>query len=469
MIFERLEVKDLAHYSYIVGCESAKKVAVVDPKRDVDDYLDFAARHGLTITHVLETHIHADYASGAPELAARTGAAHCVSGKDAGENFEARYRHRDLFDGDAIEIGSVRIQTLYTPGHTPEHIAFLVYDAAVSATEPTLMLSGDFLFIGSLGRPDLLGEDAKRALAVELYESVTKRIADLPDDLAVHPAHGAGSMCGAGMCDRPSSTLGAERTANPYFDKGLTKTAFVDKILSTVPPFPPYYRRMKRLNSDGAPNIDDLPAIEALDAAAFRERADAGHVVIDLRNQLEFGARHVPNSFGIGAAGALSTWAAWVVPYDTPILLVAPDPTDVDRAARCLRRVGLDLVRGHLDGGFDAWLAAGHPTTTTPQISPADLNRRLEGGENICLIDVRGDGEWAAGHVNGAMHIMGGFLADRIGEIPRDGRPIATLCGGGYRSTVAAAVLERAGMLGVINVTGGMAAWTRAGLPLTTT
>jgi hydroxyacylglutathione hydrolase len=464
MLFERFEDRGLSQYSYAVGCPGAGEMAIVDPRRDIDVYTEFASRRGIRISHVLETHIHADFASGARELAHKTGATLLVSGRDRGELYETKFPHRDLEDGQAVTLGNTRIVSRHTPGHTPEHMSFLVFDLNRSSGVPQLMLTGDFLFVGSLGRPDLLGEDAKRALAEQLYESVRK-LADLPDGLEVHPGHGSGSMCGAGMSDRPMSTLGFERLANPYLKEGLSRDAFVERILTNVPPFPPYYRRMKTLNSEGPGILGTLPGLQPLDAAAFRARADQGRAVVDLRDQLAFGGGHIPGAFGVGVGNDLSTWAAWVVPYDTPILLVDGDGAKIEQAVRALVRVGLDNVEGYLAGGMTAWSDAGYPESHTPQLSPPELQARLERGERFRIVDVRNDGEWAAGHIEGATHIMGGFLADRANELA-GGDPLAVVCASGYRSTVAASVLERAGIAPVYHVTGGMTAWKRAGLPV---
>jgi hydroxyacylglutathione hydrolase len=474
MLFERFEDTGLSQFSYAVGCPAAGVLAIVDPRRDVDVYVEFAAAHGLEIRHVLETHIHADFASGARALAETTGARLHLSAYDDGERYEVAFPHTEMRDGDSIEVGSVRLEALHTPGHTPEHLSFLVYDTTRTAEVPELLLSGDFLFVGSLGRPDLLGEDAKRDLAHRLFASVQGKLADLPDGLEVHPGHGAGSLCGAGMSARPLSTLGYERVANPYLDPALDEEAFVRKILGSSPPFPPYYRRMKERNAAGPEILTGLPGRQPIPAARFRELAEEGHVVVDLRDQLAFGMGHVPGSFGIGVQGSLSTWAAWVVPYETPILLVPPEGSyatvsdAVERAARALVRVGLDDVRGHLAGGLPAWRQAGLPVAETSQIGPRELHEHLRSGHGPTVLDVRSDGEWAGGHIEGALHIMGGFLADRLSEIPDGGRPVAVVCGSGYRSTVAAGVLERGGFRHVINLTGGMGAWRREGLPVTT-
>lgn len=465
MLLQSFEVKGLAHYSYAVGCPRAGRIAIVDPERDPQVYLGFAAARGLAISHVLETHIHADYASGAVELAQRTGAPLCVSAHDRGETYEAAFPHHDLHDGETIELGDVRIRALHTPGHTPEHLSYLAYAGATDA--PAALLSGDFLFVGSLGRPDLLGEDAKARLAEQLHDSVRARLAGLPDELAVFPAHGAGSMCGAGMGDRPSSTLRAERIANPYLDPHLTREQFVARILGSVPPFPPYYRRMKQLNARGAPPLPEPLGGAALPAAEFRRGVDAGLVVIDTRGQGPFGAGHVPRSLGIGLGDLLSTWSAWVVPYETPLLLITARPDEAAAAARCLARVGLDDVRGHLAGGFESWREAGYPVARTPQLTPAEAFEKMRAGR-ARLVDVRGDAEWASGHAPGAVHIMGGWLAERVESLRGFDGQIALTCGGGYRSTVAASVLERAGFENVANVTDGMRAWRAAGLPVET-
>ncbi|MGH9382617.1 MAG: MBL fold metallo-hydrolase [Thermoanaerobaculia bacterium] len=467
MLFERIEDPGLAHYSYAVGCPEAGSLAIVDPRRDVDVYLELAAARDLRITHVLETHIHADYASGARELAQRSGAEHLVSAYDAGETYEARFPHRDLADGDGVEIGSLRLAAVHTPGHTPEHLSFLVYDKTRSDSVPTRMLSGDFLFVGSLGRPDLLGEEAKRELAERLFDSVRSRLTGLPDALEIHPAHGAGSMCGAGMSGEPSSTLGIQRLANPHLDPRLTREEFVDRILSTTPPFPDYYRRMKQLNADGPPMLDGLPGLVPLSIEAFAASIDDGEtLMIDVRDPRAFSSGHIPGSFAIGVGNSLSTWASWVVPYDRPILLAASHPDDVEPAVRALVRVGLDDVRGYLDGGVQAWAAAGRPLAELPQISVGALHGKLAAGEPVHVLDVRGDDEWTGGHIAGAQHLMGGYLPRRVDDVPDDGRPIVVTCRTGYRSTVAASVLERAGRRRVLNLDGGMRAWTRAGLPV---
>jgi hydroxyacylglutathione hydrolase len=490
VLFERIEDKGLAQYSYVVGCERAGEVAVVDPRRDVDVYLDFVRARSLRITQVLETHIHADFASGALELATRTGAPISLSALDTYETYQVRFQHVALRDRDTVTIGNVRLQALHTPGHTPEHMSYLVFDGARSADHPMVLLSGDFLFVGSVGRPDLLGDAQTEALARKLYDSVRRVLDTLPDGLEIAPGHGAGSMCGAGMSGRPTSTLGFERIANPYLRAGLTEMEFVRMVLERVPPLPDYYPRMKALNAGGPPMLNGLPGLTAVPvdqvhralvaatapsaraaaavagagAGAGRRAAPVEPVVIDLRDQVSFGAGHIPGAFGIGAGANVSTWASWVVPYERPLWLVAARVEDIEPAVRSLVRVGLDDVRGYVEGGMPSWIAAGYEQAHLPQIAPAQLAARL-GDARLHVLDVRTDQEWDEGHIAGAQHIIAGELAGRLDDLPAGGT-IVVACGTGYRSTVAASVLERAGRTDVINLTGGMAAWQAAALPL---
>ncbi|HEV2387483.1 MAG TPA: MBL fold metallo-hydrolase [Candidatus Acidoferrales bacterium] len=459
MILERFEVPGLSHYSYMVA--SCGCAAVFDPKRDIDTYLAYAAQHDWTITHVFETHIHADYASGARELAEVTGAALCLSAHDQGEDYVYGFPHRAVADGDRIELQDAAIVALHTPGHTPEHLSFLLYESA-RCPEPLMLFSGDFLFVGSLGRPDLLGEGAKRRLAELLHDSLHRKIRHLPDGVAVYPAHGAGSFCGSGISERSQSTLGYERASNSFFADRDRET-FVGHILSTVPPFPDYYRRMKRLNSQGPPPLAELPEPAPLGPAQFLECIERdGAIVVDLRRPEPFGGSHVPGSLNIGLGPSFVVWAAWVVPCDHPILLVGDEATDLNQARRSLVQVGLDNVRGYLKGGIRAWLDSGLELDRIEQISAVELaHRRGHGAE---IIDVRSDGEWAAGHIEGALHIPGGDLPKRLAELPHDAT-LHLICATGYRSGIAASLLRRAGFRRVVNVAGGMNAWRERGLP----
>jgi hydroxyacylglutathione hydrolase len=461
MVFERFDVPGLSHYSYIVGCGGS--VAVIDPKRDIDTYLEFAKRTGLRITYVLETHIHADYASGARALADATGAELCLSAYDKGEAFDCSFPHRELHDGDELTLGKIKLRTLHTPGHTPEHISFLLSEPA-NGDHPTALFSGDFLFIGSVGRPDLLGEGEKLELAKKLYRSV-QNLAALPDGLMIFPGHGAGSLCGAGMAQRDQSTLGYERATNPFLQT-QTEQTFIDTVLGSVPEFPDYYRKMKKLNAAGAPAFAQLPGGEQLKVKEFEAKLkETNAVVLDLRRPEAFGGAHIPSSINIGAGNNLSMWAAWVLPYDQPILLVGDANTDLDAARRSLVRVGLDSVVGSLRGGIASWLESGREQAHVPQVSVRELQTAIAAPAAITVLDVRNPGEWKSGHIEGALHISGGDLPKQIENVPAD-RSIYVICGSGYRSSVSASVLAHHGRVQIANVNGGMSAWKSQGLPV---
>ena len=450
MLFEQFKTEGLSAYSYAVGCPGAGQIAIVDPERNIDRYVDFAEENGLRITHVLETHIHADYASGAHALATRTGARLLISAYDKGETFEASFPHEDLSDGDSFEIGPVRIEAVHTPGHTPEHMSFLVYDNLRSTDVPQLMLSGDFLFVGSLGRPDLLGDEQKLALAKKLFASVRNKLPGLPDGLEIHPGHGAGSLCGAGLGGRAMTTLGFERLANPYLDPSLTEEQFVDQILGSSPEFPPYYVLMKALNAKGAAEF--TPNVPAISPAEFKQRMDDGHFVIDIRDRTEFTGGHVPGSLASDPGKSLVVWASWLAPPDKPLLLVAHDAADAENAARVYARVGLDNTVGFLEGGVRAWQEAGFETG---QQRWSTLDALPEG---TTVLDVRAISEFEEGHVDGAQLIFLGQLGARLDELPSRDTPIASICKTGDRSTVALSVLAQHGFTNLYNVTGGMVA-----------
>ncbi len=393
MVFEQFDVPGLSQYSYIIGCGGA--VAVIDPKRDIDTYLEYAERNGLRIAYVLETHIHADFASGALALAEATGAELCLSAYDEGETYSYAFAHRKLQDGDELKLGKIKLRTLHTPGHTPEHISFLLTEPERSE-HPLALFSGDFLFIGSVGRPDLLGEAEKLELAKKLYRSV-QSLAALPDGTMIFPGHGAGSLCGAGMAQQDQSTLGYERASNPFL-KPQTEQMFLETVLGSIPEFPDYYRRMKTLNAAGAPAFSQLPGGEQLAVQEFaNKRKDANAVVLDLRRPEAFGGAHIPGSINIGAGQNLSMWAAWVLPYDQPILLVGDAETDLEAARRSLIRVGLDAAIGSLRGGIAAWLESGREQAQLPQVSVRELQTVLADSKAITVLDVRSPGEWKSG------------------------------------------------------------------------
>ncbi len=443
MFLERIEAKGLAHFSYVLASQGS--AVIIDPRRDIDVYTDLLAARGWKAVAILETHIHADYASGTRELAAATGAPMYLSAHDEGETFHYAFPHRELRDGEEVHVGDLRIVAYHTPGHTPEHLSFLVFEKS-RCGQPVALFSGDFVFVGSLGRPDLLGEDAKRSLAHKLYQSVHTRIASLPDFLLIYPGHGAGSLCGANLSDRSLTTLGYERFCN-IFMTDQPEDIFVEQILSTVPEFPDYYRRMKALNSAGAPILGKIPGEAELDLPEFERLVASGATVIDLRNPVAFGAGHITGAMNIGAGGGFGLYAPWVVPPDKPVLFIGEGANSAEEARRALIRVGVDDLRGSLKGGYNAWAEAHLPIATIPQIKFSELGSRT-------LLDVRSPAEFALNHAPGAISMPVGKLAVTL---PTLHAPLAVICGSGYRSSLVASLLKRAGIADVANVTGGMA------------
>jgi len=443
MTIQQFEVTGLAQFSYMV--EDSGKAVVIDPMRDISRYLEAAAAKGVKITHVVETHIHADYASGAKALAEHTGAELAVSAHDAGERFQYTMPHRSLRNGDAVKVGKVQLKAIHTPGHTPEHISFLL--EREGSTVPVAFFSGDFLFVGSLGRPDLLGEKETARLAAELYRSVSQRIAGLPDELPVYPGHGAGSLCGAGMSDRPMSTLGEERTSNPYF--GFGEHEFVQKILDASPEMPSYYPLMKELNSHGAVAYESLPVMKALSPA---EVSEISATVIDLRKPDAFGTEHIPGALNIGLGGNLAMWAGWILAPETEIVLAGESVEDCGEARTVLARVGLDRVTGYLHGGMAAWIASGRPAMSLKQ----DTKSEIEHADRALILDVRSAAERQNSGIAGARGITLGELPAAITSLNHS-QEIIAICGTGYRSSAAASLLQRAGFAQVSHLSGGIA------------
>lgn len=465
MQFHQRFVPGLAIASYIVGDDQSGEAVVVDPSRDVDYFVQFAKDNDLHIRHIIETHVHADFVCGSRELKARLDdrpLIHC-SGY-GGEDWTPTYADEHVKEGDTLELGKLRFGFHYLPGHTPEHIAVTLYDTSRSADTPWLMFSGDFLFVGDVGRPDLLGEEEKQQLAHELYKSVFERLDELPDITEVFPAHGAGSLCGKAIGSRRSSTLGYERRFNPSLQE-KPESQWVDDLLDQMPLSPPYFKRMKRVNKEGPAILGpELPGLHRRSAQYLRDRVDGECLVVDVRSKEAFAAGHIPRAINIPMGDNLPTWAGWVLPYDRPILLVADVPGDVPGVVTNLLRVGFDQVQGYLEGGIGAWETGGYELAKLRTLSVHDLAELRKANDPLTVLDVRTESEWARGHIPGALHVHGGTLQDRIDEIPRD-QPIAVVCGSGYRASIASSLLERAGLDDISNVIGGMSAWKAAGLP----
>jgi hydroxyacylglutathione hydrolase len=456
VVFETVRTDGLAHLSYLIGDRSVGRAAVIDPRRDVDVYLELARKHQVTITHAVETHLHADFVSGSRELAARTGTARIHVSAEGGARYG--FDHEPLRDGGRTELGAVTLTAVHTPGHTPEHLAYL----ATEKGKPWGFFSGDFLFADSVGRPDLLGAGATPGLAKALFRSLRTALAPLPDALPLYPAHGAGSPCGANICDR-QSTIGHERRHNPAL-QFTDEAAFIDWVLRTAPPIPHYYPRMKRLNAEGPEVLNGLPAVEWLAPAAFRQRLAAGEVqLIDNRHMLAFGGGHIAGAWNLGPRPELSLWAGWMLDPAKPIALVLPNDGDLPEVLRQFLRVGFTHFAGCLQGGMEAWVTAGLPVQGLAQVPVHELNNRLP-SPDMQLLDVRSPHEWDEGHLPGARYLFLGELPAKLGDLNRD-RPVVVYCASGYRSSLAASILQAAGFTRAANVPGAYQAWTAAGFP----
>jgi hydroxyacylglutathione hydrolase len=462
----------LAQASYLIGCAAAREAIVIDPNRDADQYVTAAADEGLRIAHVTETHIHADFLSGSRELAARTGATLYVS--DEGDAawkyaFAGEPGVRLVRGGDRITVGNVRVDVVHTPGHTPEHLTFLITDGAV-ADAPIAAATGDFIFVGDVGRPDLLEravniKGTMEAGARTLYRSL-QAFAARPDWLQIWPAHGAGSSCGKGISAIPHSTLGYERRYNWAF-QAESEDAFVTSVLAGQPEPPKYFAVMKQLNKAGPRVLNGFTRPPVLDLSALETRVGSGGLVVDTRPASSYAVSHVPGTINIPLNGSFTTWAGWLIPYTEDFQVIA-DAAAIDTIVRDLAMIGLDRIAGYFEPAVvDQWAAAGRRVGTIPQVTVADLRESLA-HQAVTLIDVRNQIEWQGGHIDGAHHIPLGYLPDRLAEVPRH-RPIVVQCAAGARSSIGASVLRARGVdQTVINLVGGMGEWKKAGLPLTT-
>jgi len=463
MFFHQRFVPGLAIYSYIVGDEKTKEAAVIDPTRDVDDFIEIAKREGLHIRHVLETHVHADFVSGSRELKARLGGDVTIhSSGMGGEEWTPPYADHVVQDGDEVVMGGVRLKAIHTPGHTLEHVSWALFDDTRSVDTPWLVFTGDFAFVGDVGRPDLLGEEARKELAHQLYQSVFERLPRLPDFTEIFPGHGAGSLCGKAIGSRSSSTLGYERRFNAALVE-KPEAEWIGDLMDQMPLSPPYFARMKRVNKEGPSIIGlELPGQRRWSAKEINERACENCLVVDVRSKESFAAVHIPGAINIPFGPTLPTWAGWVLPYDQPTLIVVDRPEQMPEVTTHLLRVGFDDIQGYLEGGMDAWQVSGFPVATLSTISVHTLNQRAG---TLTVLDVRTEKEWNAGHIEGAIHIHGGKLQENFGLVPRD-KPVAVICGSAYRGSIGASFLKREGYEDVSNVLGGMSAWKAAGLPI---
>jgi hydroxyacylglutathione hydrolase len=455
MYFEQFYLGCLAHASYMLASEG--EAVVVDPQRDVEMYLKAAAEQGATIRHIFETHLHADFVSGHKELAARTGAK-IYMGAQAGATFP----HVPVIDGFELKFGHASLRALETPGHTPESICLVVTDEEKSAA-PWAVLTGDTLFIGDVGRPDLSPKHTPPQLAGLLYDSLHNKLLRLPDNVLVYPAHGAGSLCGKNMRAERSSTIGTERLTN-YALQIKTRDEFISQLTSNLPARPEYFVKDAEINRTGAPSLSDLPPLPALTPAELKNMLAEGEIALDVRPGDEFAAGHVPGSINIALSGQFASWAGTVLGLNAHPVLVAASDEQLEEARVRLARVGIEVLDGYLQGGVAAWEQAGFPVASTPQMTVEELDAQLR-SDGIKVLDVRRAPEWEAGHVEDATWWPLDNFKVSPPEMDRDAT-IAVHCKSGYRSMIAASLLQRAGFRNVINVTGGFDAWHQAKLPV---
>ncbi len=455
MYFERIYEEGLAQASYLIGCQATKEAIVIDPKRDIDTYLEIARRKNFKITQVTETHIHADFLSGSRELARVTGATMLLS-DEGGPDWQYQFEHKGLKDGDTFMVGNIKFEVMHSPGHTPEHISFLLTDTPASS-KPSMIFTGDFVFVGDVGRPDLLeaaaGIKGSRIVgAKQMFESL-KRFRALPDYIQVWPGHGAGSACGKALGAVPGSTVGYEKIANwalQYDEEEL----FVKALLEGQPEPPVYFAMMKKLNKVERPVLTQVPRIEEWTKERLQEALDANMTIIDTRSKMLFAYGHIPGTINIQNNNAFSNWAGWLLDYEEPVAVIC-GAHEIDEITRKLMRIGLDNLVGYFTD-IDGWIEE-HPMQRLNHIEPSELETVLK-KNNAVVVDVRGINEYNAGHIKDALHIQLGDLPHRLNELDKD-KNIIMHCAGGDRSSTACSILQKHGFKKVTNLAGGYGAW----------
>ena len=457
MIFESFYLACLSHASYLIGSEGV--AAVIDPQRDVKLYEEYAAQQGLKIQHIIETHLHADFVSGHRELAERSGAK-IYLGARAG----AKFPHVPVQDGDELGFGRCKLKFLETPGHTLESISILVTDLD-KGPQPHAVLTGDTLFIGDVGRPDLSPNLTPQELAAMLYSSLQTKLLSLPDSVAVYPAHGAGSMCGRRLSEERVSTIGKERAGN-YALQVKNQAEFVQLLTAELPERPGYFALDAELNRSGAPALEALPPLRPLATEAAGAEILSGAVALDVRPSDQYAGAHIPGSLHISLAGQFAFWAGSLLGLDARVVIVAENAEQAETARLRLSRVGIDGTVGYLAEGIAAWVEAGLGVARLPQVSAQELNRMMhEEAGTFTLLDVRRSGEWKEGHLPGATWSSLDQLQKHMGQLDR-AQPTVVMCKSGYRSSIACSVLERAGLSQVTNLVGGFDGWKALQLPV---
>jgi hydroxyacylglutathione hydrolase len=454
MFIKQFVDEGLGNSSYLLGSEKTGLAVVIDAQRDVDRYRQITEGLGLRLTHALDTHLHADFVSGARELAAQSGV---IIGASA--TAQLAFEHLPLTDATTISLGDLTIGVMTTPGHSPEHISFIVTENRNSS--PSAVFTGGALMVGGAARTDLLGADLTEPLARELYHTLHGKLLQLPDAVAVYPTHGAGSFCAAPSSPERTTTIGKERQWN-YLARATSEEEFVQLATSGLPLYPTYYRFLRALNQRGARILNGLPQLEPLSPQELHQKMNQGIAVVDTRVPRDFAAGHIPGAYGIPLGAPLITWAGWVLPFAAPIILIADDAGDREEAVRQLIRIGYDDLRGYLDGGIAAWKAASLPIAQVRVMSAEELQRQLESGLAPKILDVRHDSEWDAGHLPGAIHIDAGELPAATLPFALD-EQVVVHCHVGDRSTISVSLLERRGYDNLQLLDGGFSDWQASG------
>jgi len=446
--------KGLGNSAYLIGSRDTKKGVLIDPLRDVDQYLQAASERGLTLTHVLDTHLHADFVSGNRELAHQTGAM-------IGASAEAKvgFEHQPLTEESILDLGAFQIHVVTTPGHTPEHISFLIVDP--DSKTPSALFSGGALIVGGAARTDLLTPELTQPLARQLYHTIHDKLLKLPNEVDVFPTHGAGSFCVTPSSKERTTTIGRERQNNDLA-QAQNEEDFVKRALTGLSSYPTYYKYMRAINQRGAKVLGGIPVLQPLAASEVKALVDEGVLVLDVRHGKAFGAGHIPNSYGIRVDAPLTTWAGWLIPFGSRMVLVAESTDQIVAATRQLIRIGYDDLVGTLEGGIEAW-ARGYPVETMKSMDTKELRERLD---EVMLIDIRQRSEWEEGHIPGAIHFEGGRVAWEDLPFPHD-KPLAIQCSSGNRSMSVSSVLRRRGYHNVIQVEGGIKGWQKNGFEIT--
>jgi len=457
MFFKQFYLESLGHASYFIGSEETGEALVLDVRRDVDLYFETARNQGMQVKYAADTHQHNDYMTGICELPER-GDVKLLGSARA----DLDYNVKEMADGDRLEMGEIVFEAMQTPGHTPEHMSFLVTDRA-RGDEPALLLSGGALLVDDVGRPDLLGSDEEiQQHAKELCHTLREKILTLPDHVQVYPTHVAGSLCGGSIGSRLSTTIGYERRMNKMLANMTSQDEFSKQCidLSELPAVPPYWPRMRKANRQGPPLLGVLSDPPPLQVSQFKQLRNEGALVLDCRSPEAF-ASHIPDAVNVGLSSSFATWAGSVLPPDVPLILVLENPQYLWEVCWQLLRIGYDLPKGWLAGGMKAWRTAAEEIVLMPLWDICTLREQIQRSDDLFVLDVRQIGEWNSGHIKDAVHITGATLPERINEVPKD-RPIAVVCGSGYRASVATSILRRQGHSHVFNVLGGMVAWNQA-------